>query len=124
MIAGIALACGRRARNEPSASSSASVPPDAVVSPPPRKDVAKLPTNEGNAIARTLAGDALFVADEDDGSLYRVPLPLDAKVQRIALPGRPAQLLMLGDRMLVTIRDPGLVLIMRGKDEEARVAIA
>ncbi|WP_437926561.1 hypothetical protein WMF37_47420 [Sorangium sp. So ce291] len=74
--------------------------------------------------------DALYLADEDHAVLRRIPLPVDVSAPpvAIALPGRPAQVLALGDRVLVTIRDPGLLLVMRpdptaGLVEAARVPL-
>jgi cytochrome c peroxidase len=36
----------------------------------------------------------------------------DAPIEQVALPGRPAQVVALADRVLVTIRDPGLLLVL------------
>ncbi|WP_437754839.1 hypothetical protein [Sorangium sp. So ce1389] len=84
----------------------------------------------GGALVRAPQDDALYVADEDHAVLRRIPLPVDvsAPPTAIALPGRPAQVLALGDRVLVTIRDPGLLLVMRpdptaGLVEAARVPL-
>jgi DNA-binding beta-propeller fold protein YncE/mono/diheme cytochrome c family protein len=68
-----------------------------------------LPTREGSAVARAPADDALYVADEDHGVVRRVPLPFDpaAAVITVAMPGLPAQVLPLGDRVLVTVRSEG-----------------
>ncbi len=79
---------------------------------------------------------ALYLADEDHTALRRIPLvpaltdppsiehppdggaPLAAEARflnaadtSVALPGRPAQVLAQDDRVLVTVRDPGLLLI-------------
>jgi hypothetical protein len=76
------------------------------VSPPLRA-----PSREGSTIARAPDGDALYVADEDLGVLHVVSLPLgaSAKPLAVALPGQPAQVLALADRVLVTIRSAGAV---------------
>jgi mono/diheme cytochrome c family protein len=77
------------------------------------------PVREGNALVRGAHDEALYVADEDHRSLRIVPLPFgSAPVETVALPGRPAQALALDDRVLVTIRDPGmLVSIVRERGE-------
>ncbi|WP_437504927.1 hypothetical protein [Sorangium sp. So ce1099] len=84
----------------------------------------------GGALVRAPQDDALYLADEDHAVLRRIPLPVDvsAPPTAIALPGRPAQVLALHDRVLVTIRDPGLLLVMRpdptaGLVEAARVPL-
>src|SRR5262249_15623097 len=66
----------------------------------------------------------------DHSMLRRIPLPLDERlpVDETDLPGRPAQVLALSDRVLVTIRDPGLLVSLTpGVDgrlrEQARVAL-
>ncbi len=68
-----------------------------------------LPTREGSAIARSPAGDALYVADEDHGVVRRVSMPfsIDSKMLAVPMPGLPAQVLALGDRVLVTVRSEG-----------------
>lgn len=127
----VALAGGCRARQEapsaaPAAPSSASA---AVVSP-----VAAAPARigaqvrEGNAIARSAGGEALFLADEDHHVLRRIPIDPQIPAAALPLPGAPAQVLVLDDRILVTVRDPGLLLILRyapaaGFVELARVAL-
>lgn len=83
---------------------------------------------------------ALYVADEDHAKLRRVALtpvlststkPGDApsttaEETSLSLPGRPAQVISLGDRLLVTVRDPGLLLVVRAgpqMEEIGRVAL-
>jgi cytochrome c peroxidase len=67
---------------------------------------------QGSTIARSLDDAALFVAAEDLSQILRVPLPLtEASTATVtALPGPPAQVLALDGRLLVTVRDPGLLL--------------
>lgn len=101
-----------------SPASSASAP-TSNVPPPPR---------EGGALVRGLRGDALYIADEDRSVIRRVALPLDERAAIVTpLPGRPAQVLAVGDLLLVTIRDPGLLLVMTPADgslaETGRVAL-
>jgi cytochrome c peroxidase len=57
---------------------------------------------------------ALYVADEDHRAVRRVPLPIrsDAPSRAFDLPGAPAQVLPLARRVLVTVRDPGLLLVL------------
>ncbi|MEZ4295540.1 MAG: hypothetical protein R3B70_11240 [Polyangiaceae bacterium] len=87
---------------------------------------------EGQAITRSAGGDALYVAQQDLSALHVLPLPLDASRPplRVALPGRPSQIVVVdAERVLVTVRDPGLVLVMRpdaaaGLVETARIPVA
>lgn len=104
-----------------SASGPAPAPPRAHVPPPVR---------EGGALARAAEGDGLFLADEDHGVVRRFALPDPAGSKAIAreMPGRPAQVLPLDGRVLVTIRDPGLLVVLRSSgdqalSEEARIAV-
>lgn len=90
----------------------------------------RAPTREGGAIVRSPHDDALYLADEDHAVLRRIPLPVDvhAPPSVIPLPGRPAQVLALADRLLVTIRDPSLLLLLEPQPggaarEIARVAL-
>lgn len=66
----------------------------------------------GSALARTPDEHHLLVADEDHRVLRVVPLPVDVQhpAWELSLPGAPAQLVALEDRVLVTIREPGLLL--------------
>jgi len=117
-----ALAGGCRARGheptaEPASSSTTKVTASASASAadPHAEASARLvaPVREGRVIARSIAGDALFLADEDHGVLRRIPLDSKEPAIALKLPGAPAQVLVLGDRLLVTVRDPGLLLILR-----------
>jgi mono/diheme cytochrome c family protein len=68
------------------------------------------PVREGGALVRGAYDEALYVADEDHAVLRIVPLPFGSDApETVPLPGRPAQVLALDDRILVTIRDPGLL---------------
>lgn len=72
------------------------------------------PVRQGNVVARAPQNDALYVADEDHGVLRRIGLPADiSRTSEIALPGRPAQVLATPKHVLVTIRDPGMLLVLR-----------
>lgn len=87
-------------------------------------------THEGGPIARTARGDALIIADEDHRAVRVMELPLgQAKPpSEVAMPGAPAQVLALADRVLVTVLDPGLRVVMRPEEsrfvETARVPVA
>jgi cytochrome c peroxidase len=103
-------------------STSAADAPVPAVPPPPR---------EGGALVRSWTGDALYVADEDHAVVRRVALPLDdGPALELPMPGRPAQVLAVGASLLVTIRDPSLLLVLgppadgkAGLVETARVAL-
>jgi YVTN family beta-propeller protein len=77
-----------------------------------RKD-GPLPVRQGSTIARAPEDDILYVADEDHKAVRVLALPLDAaQTAVIEMPGRPAQVLPTSTSVLVTIRDPGLLLVM------------
>ncbi len=132
-------ACGRRATPSPTESpsvnpSSSAAAPAALAqsSKPPPKNALAHPARvrEGSAIVRSVSGDALWVADEDHATLHRLALPLtaEAKPTSFATPGPPSQLVALDGRLLVTIREPGLVVSYRTSGttlvEEWRVPVA
>src|SRR5262245_34143901 len=75
--------------------------------------------HEGGGIVRGARAEALYVADEDRRVLHVVPLPLGAAAAtEIASPGRTAQDLALHDRVLVTSRDPGMLIALVGEGGE------
>lgn len=130
----ISLGCGKSSDPAGGAGSSA---PSASAAATPSGSVAagaqtqtkelKAPVREGSTIARSASDDALYVADEDHGVVRRVALPLDPNapaITEISVPGAPAQVLALGDRVLVTVRDPGLLLIMRPDPQKGLVEAA
>jgi cytochrome c peroxidase len=92
-----------------SASASAATAASAEV---PAEAPAVVKNRSGSAIALTMGAEALLVASEDHKALFRVALPLSSasRVERIDMPGAPAQVVALADRVLVTVRDPGLLL--------------
>ncbi len=112
---------GTDAGAAPAGSAGASIgSAGAPVDPPAPPGAAPLraPVREGGALARAAREDALYVADEDHGVVRVVPLPLDPERPGagVPAPGRPAQVLALGGpegRVLATVRDPGLLLILR-----------
>lgn len=110
---------------------------------PPVESLRPAPVREGGALARGARDEALYIADEDHGVVRVIPLraggdPSSGAAPRVRVdekraievkvPGAPAQVLALDGRVLVTIRDPGLLLLMRpdparGLVEEARVPL-
>jgi mono/diheme cytochrome c family protein len=97
----------------PSAPTSAAATPSAMMPRGPAVPLSPA-ARQGSAIAKSPKGDALFVADEDHKSLRRIPLPLGPTegITSTALPGAPAAVLPLGEAVLVTIRDPGLLVVL------------
>ncbi len=90
--------------------SAATAPPSAPI----RLDAS---ARQGAALRRTFSGDALLVADEDHKNLRRIPLPLapESAIVSTELPGAPATVLPLSSKVLVTIRDPGLLLVLQNE---------
>jgi hypothetical protein len=104
----------------PSASTTASASVEAPLPPAPAAEPIT-----GGAIA--LAGERVLVADEERSALWSLALPLtQGQAKRINLPGPPAQIAVVGERVLVTIRDPGLLVALDQATlkETARVALA
>ncbi len=120
----LGVACdGPDSAGPPAPSGSASGPlaiPSASAGPAPgaRQDLAR----EGSAIALSGSGKELFVADEDHSKLVTIPLPLGGSpAQKKDLAGRPAQVAVLGDQVLVTVRQlpsgkGGLLFFKQGAD--------
>ena len=81
---------------------------------PPSGTRSRAPIHTGGALERGVDEAALYIADEDHRTVRRVPLPLDERTpaSSIELPGAPAQVLPLSGRVLVTVRDPGLLLVL------------
>ncbi len=133
MCALAAAACTRgRATTDdagapPSPAVSAAPAPTGAPSVPRPVPIA---SSRGSTIALAPSGDILYAADEGSPRLFVVLLPLSAGAppRAVPLPGVPAQIVALDDRVLVTIRDPGLLLVLRpdpaaGLAEVARVAL-
>ena len=88
---------------------------------------------QGNAIARSPENDALYVVDEDHRAIHTLALPAEVKSKRVVFqtPGAPAQVLVVGDQLLVTVRqvDEGqgalFILSRKGTDvvEKARIEL-
>jgi mono/diheme cytochrome c family protein len=150
----IAAACSRDRPHDPSPPASSSAPAAITsASASTRREPAATPTSierrEGQALVRSPTEPALYLADEDHSALRRValtpelttlpPLPNpkdnhdepkihfgDATEARVDLPGRPAQVFALADRVLVTVRDPGMLLVFstgENQKEIGRVAL-
>jgi hypothetical protein len=85
---------------------------------------------EGSAIALSPAGDFLYVASEDEKAIHVFRLSGDYAGRPVPTPGAPANLVVLGTGdVLATIRDPGLLVVLRpdaraGLVEVVRVPVA
>jgi cytochrome c peroxidase len=115
-VAALAGSCAKRGGDGRAAEASSGVPStSAVAAQVAARPLAPTTTRSGSMLARSPADDALYLADEDHQALRRFDMPLDVNrpVVSVPMPGRPAQVLALGDRVLVTIRDPGLLLELR-----------
>jgi cytochrome c peroxidase len=93
----------------PGTSGATSTGSAAAATPKAPKELA---VSQGSAIARDLSSRYLAIADEDHTSLRVVTLPLktDSAAKTLALPGPPAQLIHREGQLLVTIRNPSLLL--------------
>lgn len=83
------------------------------------------PQRAGSALALSADEQRLFVVDEDHRTLRVAKLPLsEAAPGELELPGPPAQVVLAGARVLVTIREPSLLLIADAELKElARVSL-
>lgn len=106
--------------------------------PPPLTPPTPVPgdtVHEGSAVAMSRDGERLYVADEDHNALRIVTLdgwgsgrlPASQTTdgpdsflahEVVALPGRPANIVVTGTEVLVTIRDPGLLMVFRRPDAD------
>jgi hypothetical protein len=86
----------------PTFEAPAPLPSSQAASPAPLR----APVREGGTLARAATDDVLYLADEDHGVVRAIPLPVDvqAPAREVRVPGQPAQVLALGDRVLVTVR--------------------
>jgi DNA-binding beta-propeller fold protein YncE len=111
---GLALlaGCGEGPGAATVASGSAVASASGSTAPPVAPAAAVVKNRSGSAIAMSMGAEALYVASEDHRALFQVALPLTStsRVDRLAMPGAPAQIVALTDRVLVTVRDPGLLL--------------
>ena len=130
LLALFVLSAGESARRR-----FASVGPGATVKATGRAAMGSSPDARGESVqasALALSSDSrlLYLADEDHGVLRVVPLSAKGELtprtqhREIALPGRPAAVVEIGGRVLVTVRQPGsLVALDRQHEEVARVAL-
>lgn len=147
LVLGAAVGCESPSGGPPGTAPSPEGSSAAGAAAPAKAEPAKPPTppltREGQALARSPVAPVLWLADEDHGTLRRIPITealakpppitdpptiafVDAGEQAYPMPGRPAQLVALEDRLLVTIRDPGLLLVLDAADpgkELARVTL-
>lgn len=79
----------------------------------------------GAAVALSADEQRLFVVDEDNRALRVARLPLsEAVTNPLELPGPPAQVVLAGPLVLITIREPSLLLIADAELKElARVSL-
>jgi mono/diheme cytochrome c family protein len=92
---------------EPPASS-----PPLTVAAAPARPLRRAAAHEGGAVARSVDDEVVYVADEDHGAV-RVVRPPSSGALAVATPGPPAQVLALDGLVLVTVRDPGLLVFYR-----------
>jgi hypothetical protein len=76
----------------------------------------------GSTVAVSADGKELFVVDRAARALLRAQLPLPAASawSRVELPGVPGELAVVGERVLVTIAEPSLLLWLDRAGVEAR----
>ena len=109
--------CRRATKQQPAPSLSAT--PAAATTTSASSGTAPLPAPEpatrvGATLARSPDGQRLYVADEDHQRLQILRVPLSGvAATSVVLPGPPAQVVALADRVLVTIRHPALLWIGR-----------
>lgn len=124
VIAGLAASALSGCDDKPTTSSGATAPTVASSAPStapqgPTKPEA-LAVYEGSAIARDLRSRYLVIADEDHASLRVVSLPMKEgqTPKSLELPGPPAQLIHRASQVLVTIRQPSLLLSIDWTDPD------
>lgn len=119
--------------SSPFASALVSANSAPVASASPERALGGGSAREGSVIARSPENDAIYVADEDHQMVRALALPAEVKSQRAEFqtPGAPAQVLVLGDRLLVTVRQvgqgEGALLVLKRKglklEETARIEL-
>jgi DNA-binding beta-propeller fold protein YncE len=119
LVAGCKSGDGQKDAKTKASPSEQNAAPEASASASSIKEKLKPASLLGSTIARTPAGDALYVADEDRGLVQRFALPLDVQKppHKITVPGQPAQVVVLGDKVLVTVRSEGAVIPAAEKSE-------
>jgi hypothetical protein len=105
---------------EPTAAAAPAQTAEVAPAPPRPKAVVR----EGGSLVRSPVESALYLADEDHQVVRRIPLPVDVRNLGavVNVPGRPAQVLALADRVLVTVRDPGQLLILSAESAPRELA--
>ncbi|MDC3961091.1 hypothetical protein [Polyangium jinanense] len=95
----------------PSPAETTSAAANGAATAPAPKEKPKAVAREGSTIARSPSDDALYVADEERGVVHVIAMPVDVAkpAQTVKVPGQPAQVLALADRVLVTIRSEGAI---------------
>lgn len=104
VIAAIAAACGDPKGPSPAPPSAPSM--SAPAASAPARERIRAHVRQGASVARSVAGDVLYVADEDNRALVTMALPLTeaAKPTTMKLPGAPSAVLALDGRLLVVVR--------------------
>ncbi|MDI1479766.1 hypothetical protein [Polyangium sp. y55x31] len=108
------------------AETTSAAAPSVAEAPAPPKEKPKAVAREGSTIARSPMDDALYVADEDRGVVHVIAAPVDVEkpARTVKVPGQPAQVLALADRVLVTIRSEGAIAPGTELSPEERTASA
>jgi hypothetical protein len=121
-LAVTAVACALSALRARDAA-SAGAPADAGEVPSSATTVPLV--REGSPVVLSRHEERVIVASEELKSLRIISLVGDPHVRPVPMPGAPANLLVLpDDRVLATIRDPGLLLVLRPDAEAGLVEVA
>jgi cytochrome c peroxidase len=124
-----AWSCGGGRESESTDAPSGAAAAEAPSEAPTRAKEAPPVSRIGASLVRTPQNDALVLADEDHDAIRRMRLPLDVNDTAgvTDLPGHPSQVVAMGERILVTLRDPGALVVMKLDQgryvETARVAL-
>jgi len=106
--------CGSSGSEGASGSTGSGASPSASSTAPsePPATAAQAPLDRtGGVVARLPRANTIAIADEDHLVVRIVDVGATPPVAKeVTLPGRPAQVLALPDAILVTVRDPGLLL--------------
>lgn len=119
-----------KTKNDAKLAPVATAAPTTSSSPAPAHEHLAPATRVGSVIARAPDSSLLFLADEDHKAVRAMPMKLDAQNMGTSFDAKaaPAQVVALDGRVLVTLRDPGFLLVLKpGPDatltEEARVEL-
>jgi len=122
----------------PSTAPTSTASPAFSAAPPAGRARVAAPSRQGSAVARSVNGERIYVADEDGAALHVVSLRPEARVVaslprpgcggRADCRGTPGQVLALDGYVLASVRDPGLVVLFQetptGLAEVARTPVA